>query len=621
MSRRHRRKRSEHEQPIPEGSTRRILPGNKTKARIQHVDFELGGTTDAPNNASNDSLTEQKFVGRNPPARSNDNSRRHWRDSPTNSNKHSDSKRHPLSRITKQPNKTHNRQNSKSSNTEKSLSKSHFKSRHVDSKQYTSKRPNLDTGSKSNAIHNETSQPSNGKTQSDSEKSGSSTKRKRQIKYLILGLLGLIFAWVPSLLFIKLSPPAYKSSWTIVIPGTRSGSTINLDSLGEANTSVNSQYGGRTIDPKVNYKAIVLSKTVLENAATLSDISLEAFGKPKIELIDQTAMMMVSIKASNAEHAQQRAENLYTTFMQELDSLRHSERVIKQTDSMQQLDEYQAAVDETHEALREFRTNSEIVSVEQYKTLIETVGKLTESKRNAETQLAAMSARYAAMERSLGMDPGTAASIIKLRQDLMVQSQLKAYSEAHAALVEEQAVLGPKHPKVVHARSRSQVAYSALVKRADEVLGTSSTTVLDHFMPMHETNGSTLHSQLVQLHGEKLALESEVETLEQKVPEMKTRILLYADEAAQLEVLERDHQIANTILVSATARLDLGKSDIYASYPMTQLLTPAGLPDSPGRLKFAFALLGAMLGSVLLALSLIVMWNRKLWLRLIQKRG
>jgi len=444
---------------------------------------------------------------------------------------------------------------------------------------------------------------------------------KRFLKYLALCLLALLCIWAPALLFIKLSPPSYKSSWTIVIPGTTTGSSINLDSLGEANTSVDSQYGGSAIDPKVNYKAIILSTTVLDKAAAMSDMSPKQFGKPKIKLIDQTAMLMVTIGASSAEQAQQKAENLYTAFTQEVDSLRSTERKIKQHDSLQQLNEYQAAVDQTQKALQDYRADSEIVSIEQYKSLLESVSQLAQTKRESETNLAAMTARFSALEKSLGMDPGTAASIIKLRQDLMVQSQLRAYSEAHAGMVEEEAVLGKRHPKVVHARSRTQLAYNALLQRADEVLGTPSESILDHFMPTEASADSTLYPQLVQLHGEKLALESEVDALNDKVPEMNTRMFIYADEAAQLEELERDHEIANTILVSATARLDLGKSDIYASYPMTQLLSSADLPEKPGRLKTAFALLGAVAGTLFIVLAVIIMWNRKRWLQLIQKRG
>ena len=441
----------------------------------------------------------------------------------------------------------------------------------------------------------------------------------RSWRYEVVAVLALMLIWIPAVLFLRYAPPIYKSSWTIIIPGTTSGASINLDSLGEANTSVGSQYGGKSIDPKVNYKAIVLSSTVLNKAASMSDMTAEEYGKPKINLVDQTAMMEVITKANDAELARVKAQNLYKAFSDELESLRLGERTIKQNDSLQQLAEYQLAVDQTQDALQQFRMNSELVSIEQYKSLLDTVGNLTESKREMEARLDALNARYGVLVYVLGVDPGVAGSIIKLRQDLMVQSQLRAYAAAHAKMTEEEAILGKKHPKVIHARSRTNLAYQALLERADVVLGLSSKQVLDHFMPSEAIPDISLYSQLIQLQGDKLAIESELQGLEVKLPELREKTLKFADAAAQLEVLERDHQIASTILVSATARLDLGKSDIYASYPMTQLLVPADLPEKPGRLQKLFVLLGAVAGTMMVVLALVILWNRKLWLRLIQK--
>lgn len=443
--------------------------------------------------------------------------------------------------------------------------------------------------------------------------------RPRSWRYELVALVALLVIWIPAGLLLRYAPPVYTSSWTIVIPGTTSAGSIDLDSLGEANTSVGSQYGGKSIDPKVNYKAIVLSSTVLERAADMTDMSIDDFGSPKVNLVDQTAMMEVVLKSDDATTARDKAQNLYNAFSMELDTLRMGERIIRQNDSRQQLAEYKLDVEKAQDALRKFRANSEIVSTDQYKDLLVTVGEVTEQRRNSITRLEALKARIKGLEFALGIDPGIAGHVVKLRQDLMVQSQLRAYTEAHAAMVQEESILGRKHPKVVHARSRTNRAYGVLLNRADEVLGMDSRLILNSFMPNESADDFTIYSQLVQLHGDQLALESEVELLRDKLPELKEQVVRFAEAASHLEDLERAHEIASTILVSATARLDLGKSDIYASYPMTQLLVSAELPDKPGRLQKLFVLLGAIVGTFLVLLALIVLWNRKLWLRLIQK--
>lgn len=448
-----------------------------------------------------------------------------------------------------------------------------------------------------------------------------SRRKSRNWKYELVAIAGLILIWLPALLFLSLSSPVFKSQWTIVIPGTTTGSSINIDSIGEAKTTVDSQYGGKAIDPKVNYKAVLLSSTVLEGAASRSDMEIEEFGKPKVKLVDQTAMMEVVTQADTRELAKLKAQNLYKAFMDELEELRAGERIIKQNSSQSQLVDYQSNVDKAQEALQQYRASSEIVSTEQYRTLISNVGELTEKLRNSETEFAAVSAKFNALVLTLGMDPESAAIVLKLRQDLMVQSQLRAYAQAHAMMTEEAAILGGKHPKVVHARSRTRLAYGALLERADEVLGFSSKHVLDQFMPNAESIDSTLYAELIRLQGDQAALQSEVLLLEQKLPDLNKQILRFSDEAAKLEELERNHQIASTILVSATARLDLGKSDNFASYPLTQLLVAPSAQNKPSRLKTLFVLLGALAGTVLVIMALLIVRYRKLWLQLIQKSG
>jgi len=50
-------------------------------------------------------------------------------------------------------------------------------------------------------------------------------------------------------------------------------------------------------------------------------------------------------------------------------------------------------------------------------------------------------------------------------------------------MVELEAVLGARHPKVVHARSRSSLAYQALMSRAADVVGSTSADMLKQLMP------------------------------------------------------------------------------------------------------------------------------------------
>ncbi|MEM6496173.1 MAG: hypothetical protein AAF709_05550, partial [Pseudomonadota bacterium] len=65
----------------------------------------------------------------------------------------------------------------------------------------------------------------------------------------------------------------------------------------------------------------------------------------------------------------------------------------------------------------------------------------------------------------------------------------------------------------------------------------------------------------------------------------------------RLDDLQRDHQIANAVFSSAVARIDTTTSDIYASYPLLQVLDPPTLPDSPSSPNILIAVLAAVGGS------------------------
>lgn len=444
-------------------------------------------------------------------------------------------------------------------------------------------------------------------------------KVRRSWRFELLALFGMVMIWSLVAVILKIMPPVYKSSWTIMIPGTTFGSSINLDNLATANTSVGSQYGSKAIDPKVNYKSIALSPVVLDEAALRLDMDPDDFGLPKVSLVDQTTMLMMTTSADSAELAHQKSQALYDAFHDQLDELRLGERAIKQSENEDQLASYRKAVDDALAALQDFRSGAEIVSADQYRMLATRIGDVGEKRRDAEIRLASLRARYEAIQRSLGMSPSEAGRVLRLRQDVMLQSQLAAYAKVHAEMVELEAVLGARHPKVLHARSKSALAYQALLVRAGDVVGTTSSNMLKQLMPNGLTDNVVLYQDLIRLEADKLGIESEMAGLDASLPTLRAQILRYSSDASKLEELERNHQIARTILVSATSRIDLANSDIYASYPMTQEFVVPTVPKKPGRLRKLFVILGGLMGSGLIFLALIVYWNRDRWRRLIQK--
>ena len=65
--------------------------------------------------------------------------------------------------------------------------------------------------------------------------------------------------------------------------------------------------------------------------------------------------------------------------------------------------------------------------------------------------------------------------------------------------------------------------------------------------------------------------------------------------AARLEDLQRDFAVAEAVFASAIARSQSGKTDLFASYPLVQVLEDPSLPEDPSspRDKLAIAAGGA----------------------------
>ncbi|MEL6753034.1 MAG: hypothetical protein AAFO57_03320, partial [Pseudomonadota bacterium] len=74
--------------------------------------------------------------------------------------------------------------------------------------------------------------------------------------------------------------------------------------------------------------------------------------------------------------------------------------------------------------------------------------------------------------------------------------------------------------------------------------------------------------------------------------------------------LLRDHQIAETVFASALARIDTNRTDIFASYPLTQTVETPGLPDAPATPSKKFIALGTFAGIFLYAIGLALLWIR-----------
>ena len=83
-----------------------------------------------------------------------------------------------------------------------------------------------------------------------------------------------------------------------------------------------------------------------------------------------------------------------------------------------------------------------------------------------------------------------------------------------------------------------------------------------------------------------------------------------APAAARLEDLQRDFSVAEAVFASAIARSQSTKSDVYASYPLVQVLENPSLPDRPSSPNRKLALAAGGAATLMLIIGLALGWGR-----------
>ena len=106
------------------------------------------------------------------------------------------------------------------------------------------------------------------------------------------------------------------------------------------------------------------------------------------------------------------------------------------------------------------------------------------------------------------------------------------------------------------------------------------------------------------------AAEEELATLDMQRIEGQADLDRLAPIAAEMQDLERDFSVSEAVFVSAIARTESSKSDVYASYPLVQVLEDPSLPDRPSSPNRKLALAAGIAATLMMLFGLSLGWIR-----------
>ncbi|MBD2175774.1 hypothetical protein H6F42_02425 [Pseudanabaena sp. FACHB-1998] len=436
----------------------------------------------------------------------------------------------------------------------------------------------------------------------------------RYARYAAIGLATNVVLWGMTLTYLKTAKPVYTSGWAIIVPGAGSGVSVNLPEIGQASSSSSSPFGSASMDPRANYQFLITNESVLEEAAIELKIPAKQLGKPKVKLVDNTSIMEFEVTGPTAKDAQMRSNAIYNAFQSKLTRLRLEEVAKREQGSQGTLVSSREKLQQAQNNLSEYKAQSGLSSGDQVKDLSNNIEQLRKQRAESYAQAQQSTARLEQLSSDLDVEVPEASQAFLLQADQLFQQYLKDYNESSSTLVVIQAKWGDNHPFVVKEATRRDAARTALLGRASSLVGRKITLVTLQKLLIKTESGSSRESlfrDLVALQSEQQGIVAQNQALTNQIGELEDRLQGLVQKQAKLDKLQRELQIAEAVFASTLAKLDLGKSDIFISYPMTQIIAEPTLPDEKTSPKPSIVFVGAGIASVLITTGLVMLWWRK----------
>ena len=439
---------------------------------------------------------------------------------------------------------------------------------------------------------------------------GSLSDLGRLPRYVAALLFGASCLWAPIVGYLATAPLQYTSHSSLILPGSGASASVNLSNIGQASSYANSAFSNGSISPTETYKRLIGADLILSAAAAEVGVSTEAFGKPRVTLVDQTSLIHLEMKGRTPTLVQAHANALITAFFAEIDALRADEIATRETSGQSAISDYTTAVGDIRAAISELQLRSGLVTAAQYTEQVAAHERLKEQLLQIRAEASERAEEVAALEAALGLPPESATITLKLFADRQYLALVDDIALHAAELAQAQASFGPRHPNFISARDAYEGAQQAAQAHASQVTGLPKDALagLDR---APQGQRATLLSDLVKEHARRAGLDQRVATLTEQIAAEAVRLSALAPLASELEDKQRDFQVAEAVFASAIARSESTKTDVYASYPLVQVLEDPSFPDGPSSPRRKLSIVAGIAATFLLLIGLAIAWVRQ----------
>jgi uncharacterized protein involved in exopolysaccharide biosynthesis len=430
-------------------------------------------------------------------------------------------------------------------------------------------------------------------------------------RYVIILVLGILASWLPAIAYVKYGTIKYSSQFSLILPGAGSNATVNLSEIGQATSSSSSPFSGSAISPTVTYKNLLMSANVLNSAARILDVDPSTLSAPKIKLIDETSFISVEMTGKTSALARDNAKAIQDAFFEQLQVLRDDELKRREDSTLAPVRKYENTVDNVRKKLGELQIKSGLNSIDQYNTIVSSNLSLGLKIEENKGILVKSENSLASLLLNLGLTPATAATTLKLHSDpeFATLVDFTAKSEAEYAQLAQQ--LGSNHPKLVDARDKYNGAQRKMISRAERITNLSAKALIGKIDFSPAGKRADLLLQLISLKTESSGLKAQITEMEKQLAKNQKYIDSLDPIVSEMETLNRDYKLAEAVFTSTLGRISTAKTDIFASYPMAQVIESAIMPLKQSSPDKAIAYGGAAGSTVLMFFAVLMGWIRR----------
>jgi len=424
---------------------------------------------------------------------------------------------------------------------------------------------------------------------------------------------------IAAIVFYMTRAPLYSSQYTIMLPGSGSSSSFNLNGVGQVSQATRTPFGSAEFSPLVNYKQILRSRDVRMAAAGKLNLDVADIPVPRVEIGERSSILSISTESGSADLSQEISWAIHSAFREKLAKLRLDEVYNRDGSIEAVLNQYREKVSKSSKAIVDFQQRSLLVSDVQLNQLMSVQGSVREKKIELSARYQNVESFVRQLSLDLGISPGMAGRIFRLQSDPEFRGYLNELNVSAEQVSEFSSRWGKHHPKVVSQTLRYTAARTALRKRSVALVGAQAIDVVETSDLQSSPQRADLFAKLVDSYAKQQGIEAELNELSRMEANLNDQVKVFSRENAELERLQREHNLAEAVFTSAAAKLEAGKSDLFGSYPAVQLLSTPSVSNTPKNRNIKIALALGVLGFIFVTFGLLTIWHRDYLIRLVLK--